>query len=35
VPETIPELANPNDELDDRRQTRVVAGEIGMQLRVA
>ncbi len=35
VPETTPGLAKPNDELDDRRQTRVVAGEIGMQLRVA
>jgi hypothetical protein len=35
VPETSSKLAKLNDELDDRRQTRVVAGEIGMQLRVA
>jgi len=35
VPEASPEPSEPSDELDERRQTRVVAGEIGMHLRVA
>ncbi len=35
VPETSPEPSEPSDELGKRRQTRVVAGEIGMHLRVA
>ena len=35
VPKVSPKPSEPNDELDERRQTRVVAGEIGMHLRVA
>jgi hypothetical protein len=35
APEVSPKAFEPSDELDDLRQTRVVAGEIGMHLRVA
>jgi hypothetical protein len=35
VPEASPKPSEPSNELDERRQTRVVAGEIGMHLRVA
>lgn len=36
VPEASPKPSSePSDELEERRQTRVVAGEIGMHLRVA
>jgi len=35
VSEASPKPSEPSDELDNRRQTRVVAGEIGMHLRVA